>query len=369
MNGNRAGGTSQRCGNPPAIISQTSQNLNTGAPKVLSPPELLSRLSGRGVRCDSKDLGAAVLGKMSYQHLLPYVRLLEEGSHQEHSIRELHRLAVFDRKLQSVVLEYVGLFELQLRAQYADAMGRRFGAFAHTDPHNFKNRGHFDGFMKAYRTEVSKQLRCGNRSISRSIEAYGEAPIWEAVEIMPFGVLSKLYNNTRPKSVRHEVSDSFGVASSGLSSWLRSLTVVRNTCAHFSPLVGQRVPYSPARMDGVSCDNSTPFYAVLVLERLLSSADSIAELPDACYGIALAQDITDLFNAFSDMLPLSGIPNDWYDIIVSKPVLGFPVARKVGKPSDGGFWFTLADAESGRLIKFDRWGGRVIDADVVNDDE
>lgn len=364
MGDDRAGGTSQRCGNLPAAFFSNDFSEISNAPEPLGARGLLSKLADHGIDCGSGAVGRAVLGKMSYQHLLPYVKMLE-GSGRTRTVEELHRIAVLDRKLQSLVLEYVGLFELQFRAQYSAAMSRELGPFAHREPANFKNRAHFDGYLRAYASEVSNQMRCGNKSIARSCGRYGDAPIWEAVEVMSLGMLSKLYRNTRPKSVRHAVADSFGATSEELSSWMRTLTAVRNRCAHFAPLLGQRLPYSPARIPGVGCDNTSPFYALLILERLLSSTEHVMRFPESCYGVVMAQGVADIFNAFSDVLDLAGIPRDWFDVIVSEPVLGIPVTEKIGLPEDGDFWFTIAEPESGRLVKFDRWGGRVVDTGIV----
>lgn len=104
----------------------------------------------------------------------------------------------------------------------------------------------------------------------------GRLPVWAAVEIIDWGSLMRLYNFA-PAGVREDVADSCGFSPSQLASWLKSLNVVRNTCAHHSRLfnrVNTLTPKIPpvgrhADLDASAADWSRTF-GQLTLAQFLS---------------------------------------------------------------------------------------------------
>ena len=68
-----------------------------------------------------------------------------------------------------MLIEYIGLFELQFRAQYSYWMSEKRGSFAHRDLSNFKKPDLFDNFLRRYQNEFSRQLRKGNPRHRKSL--------------------------------------------------------------------------------------------------------------------------------------------------------------------------------------------------------
>jgi len=118
----------------------------------------------------------------------------------------------------------------------------------------------------------------------------GRVPVWAAVDAVTFGTLRRLYDNTAVPEVATRVSASFGVNKKCFRSWLRTLVLVRNCCAHFNPYaVRAQIPAVPKPViepaegggcgaDGTSStgtggahadDNASPLYVLAVLDRLL----------------------------------------------------------------------------------------------------
>ena len=189
----------------------------------------------------------------------------------------VHQAMTLDRRFQAVLLEYIGLFELQFRAQYSQELARVGGAFAHRDEENFKSPEHYREFVGDYQRELNRQLNAGNRHVMALMGRYGELPIWDAVEVMSFGTLSKMYKNTRSKAVRFVVADSFGVRHEMLESWMQSIAYARNRCAHFGRLLGTTLSAPPKRLRSrtsipstlFSCSrsSSTPMWGFLMTRR------------------------------------------------------------------------------------------------------
>ena len=245
-------------------------------------------------------------------------------------MKHVHGLIVFGRKLQALLIEYIGLFELQFRAQYSYALSSERGAFAHRDVRNFKRADYFDSFIEKYQSEFNRQPKNRNADLTRAYETYGDAPTWLAVEIMSFGTLSMLYKNTRSAKAHDAVASSFHADSEHFESWTRALSSIRNTCAHFGRLCGARLVSKPKRIPDAKGDNGSPFYAILLLVYMLSNELFFEDDPSLAYSICLLADAGRLLSDFDDVLESAGIPPDWADLMAQKEVSGMSISDMGG---------------------------------------
>ena len=127
--------------------------------------------------------------------------------------------------------------------------------------------------------------------ISRSDEAfikhlqstYAETlpPVWAVCEVMSLGLLSRWYNNLKPMPTRRAIAAAYGVDEKVLESWLRHLSLVRNTCAHHSRLWNREFTITPllprSKPTGLAIQfqsNSRKLYNSLII--LLHCMDVIA---------------------------------------------------------------------------------------------
>ncbi len=62
---------------------------------------------------------------------------------------------------------------------------------------------------------------------------------------MSLGLLSRWYNNLKPMPTRRAIAAVYGVDEKVLESWLRHLSLVRNTCAHHSRLWNREFTITP----------------------------------------------------------------------------------------------------------------------------
>ncbi len=280
------------------------------------------------------DSGAAefILRRVSYQHLSEYFPLFEsEECSCSKSFKNLNRIMVLDRKFQSILMEYIGLFEMQMRSRYSNEMSLRYGAFAHRNRKLFKNGDYFNSFIREYSKLVS---RCNQRNGSRQkrdIERYGDMPIWEAVEEMPIGMVSRLFSNTKSPKVKDAVAESFGEDREHLESWLGTLTFSRNRCAHFGQFLGTRLPVMPKKMSFVDADNSQPFYVALLIMRLMRTNWHYGDL-SLLPSVTMAMEINHLFNSFKTLLPCAGVPAEWSELIANPDVSGIGISINYGPP-------------------------------------
>lgn len=319
INPDRTGGRDRKVAvKPPVVAFSDDFTFPDNPPRPYETSELGAKARQRGFVDAETPQAQHILETIGFQHASGYFNLfkdkdgrVEDGA----SMKELHAVILFDRKLQALIVEYIGLFELKFRARYSYSMSQRKGAFAHRDPRNFKNRAHFDSFLKSYSREFQRQLD-KNREIAVFFNQYGDAPIWAAVEIMSFGTLSKLYRNTKAKAVKRDVAEAFGTNVDDFESWTRSLSGVRNTCAHFGRLSGTPLVIRPRMIPGLNADNGTPFYALLVLARLFRNCKVFDDDETLSYNFAMMRDAVQLFVDFEDVLSRCKIPGNWLALLV-----------------------------------------------------
>lgn len=318
MVANRAGGTSQRCGNPPAVSFSPDFKPNKPEPEILDWDGIVARAGSRGFVDAATVQARSMFERIGYAHASTYFP--PAGACDGTTLRDVHQSILFDRAMQSILLEYIGYFELQFRAQYSYHMAIESGAFAHRYKENFKREDHFLSFLNTYEGEFARQMRIRNGKISSLYAEYGDVPIWHAVEIMTFGTLSKMYRNTRSKSVRMAVADSFGVDYATLSSWMRTISFVRNRCAHFGSLMNSALVSQPKRIEGLLLETSHPFYSVLILEKMLSAPEMYTGDMSMNYSIELLTRIVTTIGEFSCAVTGRYLPSDWKDLLLDKRV-------------------------------------------------
>lgn len=333
---NRTGGTSRRSGNPPVVSVSGRFIPKSDPPDVLDEDGLLDRAASKGFSDADTEQARYFLRRIGYAYASDYFRFFS-GSGDD-GLKAIHQAIIFDRRVQSVLMRYIGLFELQFRAQYAYFMSLEGGAFAHRDPSNFKNRSYFDSFLREYGGEVGRQLKNKNGKMAHLVELYGDAPVWQAVQVMSFGMLSKLYRNTRSKTVRTSVADSFGVSYDELTSWMRTITYVRNKCAHFAQVAGTRLVVAPRKIRGVNLANTHPFYTVLILEKLLSTDDGFQDDTSLMYSLNLAKDFADVVGTTPVNIASKFVPANWKALLTRRDIVGADFRFIPSKARDGVFF-------------------------------
>jgi abortive infection bacteriophage resistance protein len=155
---------------------------------------------------------------------------------------------VFDRELRLLVMDALERIEVGVRARLAYEHAMRGGPFAYeADP----------VAMFAYdavkRSEFFRRLQEDlNRSHEPFVEhfwtKYGDThawpPVWVTAEVLSFGGILSFFRGS-PRQIQRAVADHFGVADVVFESWLLSLNVVRNICAHHGRLWNRAIGLRP----------------------------------------------------------------------------------------------------------------------------
>ncbi len=103
------------------------------------------------------------------------------------------------------------------------------------------NSAHFANSVKFGKTLalIDKELQTSREDfIAHFKQTYEDAypPSWMIAEIIPFGVLTRVYENIASNRTRKKIAQYFGLNIPVFTSWMTIVTLTRNTCCHHARL-------------------------------------------------------------------------------------------------------------------------------------
>lgn len=250
---------------------------------ALSVEEQIRLLQRRGLVIEDENYARRYLEKIGYFRLSAYFYPLLKKPKEQHMFKESStfnqavELYKFDRKLRLLVFSQIEKIEVAVKAQITAKGLKEIGdVFWLNDTKNFKDREQF------YKTE-SKILDEWNTSKEDFVlhydHTYSDAPpAWMMIELIPIGVLSYLYKNIRKPSLQKSISKEFGLFPDVFSSWLFSLSGIRNICCHHNRLWNRILPNTPKELlkpktnwiDVSRVDRRKTYYKLAMIKYMLS---------------------------------------------------------------------------------------------------
>ena len=274
-------------------------------------------LRQRGLEIENEDKALDCLRSISYFSLASYWKPMEiEETHHlfrpNSRFEEVVQLYLFDKRLRSLVFATIQDLEVALRTRIIQSFSLPYGAFWFMDRTLFKDEHIYQSCFESIRKEV---FRSNEDFVKEHFIRYNEPslpPVWKTMEVVSFGVLSKLYCNFQDVQLKKSVAGSFGLPQyTYLESWMKCATVLRNYCAHHARLWNRRFPWKPQLPERL------PLKWVRTLP--LRPYKFYAQL---CYLVYLEQTITPcsclkeelsalLENASPTFLKAMGFPKEW----------------------------------------------------------
>ncbi|WP_336274155.1 Abi family protein [Vreelandella indica] len=202
--------------------------------------EQIATLRGRGLAIPDEARVRHYLANISYFRLSAYTRPFYQPGLQEHcflegtSFEDVLRLYVFDRELRLLLLDAIERLEVALRAQLTNTLAEHHGPHGYLNPAIFDTRYNHGWLLE----------KLENAAKGREIETFlahyhkkyrsapNQPPIWMAVELLTFKEVSTLLAKLRLPKDTQRIEQHFGWKMPVLRSWFRSLSDLRNICAH-----------------------------------------------------------------------------------------------------------------------------------------
>lgn len=211
----------------------------------------LAMLKQRGLVVSDESRALKQLTSISYFRLASYWKIFEtdEATHllaSGTSLDDIISLYTFDRELRSIIFTAIQDIEVALRTRIIHFFSLSHGAFWFMDASKFNNRSIFQTCLDNIQSELSRSKEEFLQAHFAKYSSPSMPPVWKTLEVVSFGNLSKLYANMKDVEVKKDVAKSFGLPQyTYLESWMRSLTVLRNCCAHHARAWNRRYPAMP----------------------------------------------------------------------------------------------------------------------------
>jgi len=200
-----------------------------------TPADLLAHARARGLTVPDPAAALEVLTHVGYYRLLIYMRALQDPATKQFrpgaAFGDVLALYDFDRELRLLCLDAVERVEVALRAALNNEVAVAHGPHFYRDRRLFARVGTYHEFLQT--AGAAKYLAVAH--YKRRYDDPPTAPIWAVTEAITFGALSRLYSGLR-LDVRKLVEPQFGYDETVLVSWFRTLTTLRNMCAHHNRL-------------------------------------------------------------------------------------------------------------------------------------
>ena len=206
--------------------------------QYVSARDLVSLLKSRGLSIADSDKAERYLEFIGYYRLsaymYPFLRMPKEQHiyKQDASFDKVMQLYRFDKKLRLLIFNEIEKIEVAIRSVIINTCSEITGTpFWMTERSYFTDEKKFQHTKELIDAELS---RSREDFISHFKQTYSDnyPPAWMLAEILPFGVITKIYNNIKAARIKKNISQKFGLQVAPFESWLTIITLTRNACCH-----------------------------------------------------------------------------------------------------------------------------------------
>jgi len=207
----------------------------------------LDLLATRGLEFNDRDYALHNLERISYYRLSGYwypVKNDDDSFRDGASFDVALLLYEFDRHLRLLVMDAIERVEIALRTAITYTLSHTYGTFAHTNSTNFRNRFRLDKWTNKVEKESQNSQEDFIRHYRSTYEGFPTLPIWMVTEVISLGALSRLFEGMLHRE-QLKIAQEYDVQPVVLRSWIRTLTYIRNVCAHHARLWNRQLAIAP----------------------------------------------------------------------------------------------------------------------------
>lgn len=220
---------------------------------------MVELLHNRGLEIESPQRVSHYICNIGYYRLSAYMFPFLCQPKEEHRFKQGSKfqdalnLYRFDKKLRLFLFNEIEKVEIALRSTLANLVTEETG-----DIFWMTNEALFANKEKFRRTQdlVDKELRNSKEEfILHFKKKYSNPypPAWILVEILPFGVVTRMFENLADNTFRKKIAARFGLTVPVFTSWITVVTLTRNACCHHARVWNKEnaiCPMIPRRLNG-----------------------------------------------------------------------------------------------------------------------
>ena len=202
--------------------------------------DILSLLQQRGLQIDDTEQAAQILTSIGYYRFSAYLYPFLLQPKEQHQFKPTSHfqsalnLYRFDKKLRMLLFNEIEKIEVSLRSAIANVVAEETGnIFWMTDATMYANLDKFNKTMEL----VNKELKSSKEDFIKHFKGKytnNYPPAWMLVEILPLGVVTRIFENIADNALRKKIAGRFNLPVPVFSSWITIVTLTRNSCCHHS---------------------------------------------------------------------------------------------------------------------------------------
>ena len=265
-----------------------------------------------------------------YKNLFIDENSKEEKYKDDATLEEIFALYRFDSELRNVFLKYILNIERRIDTYIAYEFSKQYGEQNYLIGANFNNNSkitdlRIKSLIADINSNISTQIRNGNRMLSHYITQYGYIPLWVLIRIITFGQVSKFYDLMKQQD-QNKVAKKFGVREKELKTYIHNLAIIRNICAHDEKLYDIRLQnaiikndihkhFNLVLQDGKYTNGYKDLFSIVIILKVLLKEEEFKEF----YTIAtnmikeLKQEISSI--DFSQVLDKMGFLESYEELL------------------------------------------------------
>lgn len=251
-----------------------------------------------------------MLSRINYYRFSAYTLSLKDNDqfHEAITFEHIYNLYEFDRKLRLLLLARLEIIEISFRTKTAYHLAHNYGAAGYLDKSNYKNEEYFEDMEHQINEEIKRSKEIFVAHHKSKYE--GLFPIWVAIEVTSFGLLSKIYSNLKDDD-QTRIANLYSNNRYYIKNWLQSLSTLRNICAHFGRLYNRHLPIhlklSRSDRNRIGHGN-TIFSAILVVSKVIGNNYLLN---------SLITELSALIEEYEDVIELNrmGFPGNWVEVL------------------------------------------------------
>ncbi|MCB2289446.1 Abi family protein [Clostridium sp. CS001] len=278
--------------------------------------EQIKILRSRNLIINDENSAIDILSRVNYYRLSAYMLTFksEDMFFNDTTIENIYNTYCFDKKFRNLLVGVLESIEIEFRTHIAYHIAHKYGALGHLDYNNFIKAHFHEKYVSTIESEIDR-----NREdlfvIHHKTKYNGQVPVWVVMEITTFGTLSMFFNNLKIEDKKAIGLMCGDIHYSLLTSWLKSLSHIRNVCAHYNRVYNKRFnikPVIPKKYEEYQIDNERIFAFILVIKHSIQNKN---EWDSFLINLKALIDQYEIIN-----LSLIGFPINWYEILVNNTV-------------------------------------------------
>lgn len=232
--------------------------MKTFSKPALSIPDQVCLLEQRGLRFADKGRAERHLQHISYFRLSGYFRhfMRDERFLPDTTYDDVWELYKFDRRLRLHTLDAIERIEVSIRTTISNALCQKYGSHWYDKQNAFKNIEDCQKFqeqiIKATNKHDPKKQTDATRHYYLSYDAPPLPPSWVVMEDLSMGQWSKAFSTLKINE-RKAIAKVFALPENVFTSWVASLSIIRNICAHHGRLWNRKNFRRPQIPHPVKC--------------------------------------------------------------------------------------------------------------------